>query len=349
MLRIETAPDEFASAIRTLFDQNHLDLLRPSEDQAMKAQAAKMFSQVDLSNTELSYQTIEMLHFPGRFELSQDAKDKLRTDLLARQDNWQGQPYAEVRAKVMLMIRLDIDDKYKIAEARRWILAGGTKDQVPEADLQSDLVRQVFSDLQIVSGSFTATWTGFITAPQNGNYVFSVSPINVNSTSPSAPISFDMTASVNGQATLNSTSPDKSEIWTSESAPVTLVGGQPVPISVTAKTTTPKLKDGLLHAVLFWQGPGLTKSVVPASSFTQTNAGRAGLQATYSWTDDGVAKSLKRVDPNIDFAWTSAPLLLSQDMSAANQASDTMWKAQTSTAFVKAYLATPLRKHSFLQ
>jgi hypothetical protein len=266
----------------------------------------------------------------------------------------------------MLMRRLQVPDPASVVQGRNWVLAGGTADQVPQTDLTLDFVRQMFADFKVVNGSFTATWVGQINVPQTGDYTFSISPIDVNMgfSSPSASVS--MTVSLAGQPIISArppAAPDPRALlmtqaaftptsnWVTQSNAVTLTAGTPVTIQVVVSALASQtLPDGLLHAVLFWQGPGIATSVVPASAFSQGQNGTPGLQATYAWTVNGQLQTLTRTDPMIDFSWTNSAILLAQDPTSANQSADSMWQALTSSDFLTSYTsATPVKLHPFLR
>src|SRR5262249_38799214 len=149
--------------------------------------------------------------------------------------------------------------------------------------------------------SFSVQWNGMINPPSTGDFTFSISPINVNSTDPKSPINLTMSVSVGGNVVLNATPTN----WGNQSKPVTLTAGQPVVLQVNVAAKVRSIPDGELHAVLYWQGPGISKSLVPAGNLT-TAGGGAGLTATYSWTSNGQTQTVSRVEPSIDWAWTTA-------------------------------------------
>ena len=101
----QMSPTDFASAIRTLFTSDTFKTLDPTDQEAAKEHGKDLFLQVDLTNTSLNYQTVEMLHWLARYLLEPTQVATAKTAMLARQDNWAGQPYAEIRAKVVMMMR----------------------------------------------------------------------------------------------------------------------------------------------------------------------------------------------------------------------------------------------------
>src|ERR1700730_14365532 len=199
----QLSPTDFATLIRQYFEQETFKSLNTTDQEDLAAHGAELFSKVDVSNTALNYQALEMLQWVGRGLLDQDVLQNAKVAVMARQDNWARQPYPEIRAKVVMMMRLKVPDPVLINEARRWVLAGGTLAQIPQKDLSYDIVRQAFADLKVVNGSFSVEWTAQLNAPQSGDYTFFVSPIDVNMGFQQIPIKFSMTVFLAGQAIIS--------------------------------------------------------------------------------------------------------------------------------------------------
>jgi hypothetical protein len=362
----QLSPTDFATLVQGYFQQGTFQSLSPTDQASLATQGSLVFSQVDISNTALSYQTLLALASVGQAQLDQWTVAQAKSALIARTDSWTGKPYSEMRAKVMLMRRLRVPDPVSVLQGRNWVVAGGTADQVPQTDLCYDFVRQMFSDFKVISGAFTATWTGQINVPQTGDYTFSISPIDANMGYGSPPATVSTTVSLGGQPIITAkppTGPDPASLlatqsafvptsnWATQSNAVTLTAGTAVNIQISVSVDAPRtLPIGTLHAVLFWQGPGIATSAVPASAFTQPQNGAPGLQAAYAWTANGQQQTLTRTDPMIDFSWTNSAIILAQDPTSANQSADAMWQAMTSTDFITSYAnATPVKLHPFLR
>jgi PA14 domain len=352
----QMAPTDFAAAIRSLVDQGTFDSLSQADKSAAAAYGKQLFLQINVAATTLSYQTLEMLHWVSRYSLPNKVVEQTRQGLLARQDNWTGQPYAEIRAKVMMLSRLQAPPYVLVSQAQKWVAAGGSPSQVPQADLKYDIVRQGFTNLNVITGSFSVQWSGQLNPPQTGNYTFSISPINVNSTSSSFgntglnsvqfPIQYTVSLSVAGQVILTA-SPGN---WVTQSNAVNLTANQQVPLQMTVSISASQITPGKLHAMLYWQGPGIATSLVPQANLTLPDGSAQGLQATYTWTTpNGQTQTLTRTDAMIDCAWTTASLLLSQDTTIADQSSAAMWQAVTAPAFLTSLAGPPVQLHPFLQ
>ncbi|WP_029246822.1 PA14 domain-containing protein [Schlesneria paludicola] len=343
-------------AIRSLREQDAINLLSVDENEAAVQRGKSLFLATDLSGATISYQTLEMLHWLTRFRLSPEEVARTRSTILARNDDWTGQPFEEVWAKCWMLYRLKVDAPPRIAELRRWVSAGGKPDQIPPMELQHDMVRQCFEELHLINGPFSVEWNGFVTASQSGAHVFSISPINVNSSNPDQPIKFAMTISVGGQKKLDSSPTEESSsgvagggAWTSSSSPVQLVAGRPVAFRVTATANVAEVPDSILHAIVSWSRDGGPQVVLPSSSLTLPTTGEPGLAATYSWQADGQPRVLKRVDANIDFAWVHSPIKLAVNTATASKLSDVMWATLTSPAYLQSLLDSQFKMHPFFK
>ena len=362
----QLSPTDFATLVQGYYQQGTFQSLSPTDQASLATQGALLFSQVDIANTALPYQTLSTLQKVGQFQLDQWSVSKAQAALTSRQDNWTGKPYSEMKAKVLLMSRLGLPDSVPLMEPRRWVLAGGTSDQVPPNDLVYDFVRQMFADSKVIEGSFSVAWQAQLNAPQSGDYTFSISPIDLNQGITNPSIRVSMTVTLSGQQIITAappTPPDplsptyqpglkpKSN-WIVSSNPVNLTAGTPVNLQVEFSADAPQsIPRGALHALLLWQGPGITQQLVPTSAVSQAQTGIPGFQTTYSWTVNAQHQSLTRTEPVIDFAWTDSALILAQDPTSANQSADAMWQAMTANNFLTSYAnASPTPTvHPFLR
>jgi hypothetical protein len=361
----QLSPTDFASLVQGYFQQGTFQSLSRADQTSLQSQGGQLFSQVDISSTSLSYQTLEALAHVGESQLDQSTLAGANKAIMARRDNWTGKPYAEMFAKVKLMARLQVPETISNIEARKWVLAGGTPDQVPQNDLVYNYVRHMFADFEVIDGNFSVSWVGQVNAPQSGDYTFSITPIDVNMGYSQTWARMSMSVTVAGQEMITAGPPappdpntanyqvgtKPTSNWVVESNPIALTAGTPVKLQVVVSVKTPQtLPPGTLHAMLFWQGPGIPRQLVPTSAVSQPQTGAPGFQASYSWTSNGQQQNLNRTDPVIDFSWTGASILLAQDPTSANQSSDSMWQTMTSSSFISSLASTtPLKLHPFLQ
>ncbi len=314
---------DFVSELRKLDKDAALSLLSKEEWEAAQSHAKTLFLQIDVAMTDLDYQTIEGLHYLVYKLVDNSVNEQARRALISRQDDWTGKSYSEIRSKYIMMERLHVPLELRLAEARRWVAAGGKISEVPKADLANETVRQIFSDVKAITGSFTVRWEGLINAPETGAYKFFINPINVNSPGPGVPVRLSMNVSVEGQQVINATP----ENWANESSAVQLNAGEPVALQVNLSVEAHEIPPLTLHALLYWQGPGIAKSIVTTDRLRQAGTGDPGLKATYTWTDqNGQQQTITRTDRTIDLAWTNTTIPVAQDVSLSEQAADTLWQ-----------------------
>jgi hypothetical protein len=259
-------------------------------------------SQVNVANSTLSFQVLDGLHWIATPALTVDQQQQIRQALLSRTDNWQGQPYSELRGKLRMMRRVTIPTSTRIQEGARWAQAGGQLSAVPAQDIPEAYLYFVTAPLQPVFGSFSVHWQGQVTAPQTGNYTFSISPINVNSPDAQNPLQLTVTLNVGGNAvfTANATQ------WNRSSTPVSLTAGQPVALALDwSAQVSQRFPNRALHALLYWSGPSVANSIIPQAALSLPDGSAAGLQTTYTWTNSNGQQTLTRTEPNIDVLWTS--------------------------------------------
>lgn len=153
------------------------------------------------------------------------------------------------------------------------------------------------------AADFSVRWTGFVEAPRDGDYTFSICPINANCEHRQHFARQTTSVWVDGRQVLDSTENG----WTHRGNPAALSQGQPQAIRVEFSFTyrgTPENPTNIVYpaiAMLMWEGPGVDKSIVPASAFTLAEGTGNGLLAEYSFSVDGTQDT--RTEPTIDHAW----------------------------------------------
>jgi hypothetical protein len=154
------------------------------------------------------------------------------------------------------------------------------------------------------------TWTGSIRAPRNGQYVLSTSPLNVNLESRDAYYHTTTKIMVDGQVVLdtNAGSPVGN--------PITLSADHASELRIEFHHDHGGRSAWKLHfqhppiAMLYWQGEGLQKQLVPASALSPpqgTEGATEGLLGEYKFRlprqEELITNTI--VDPQIDFVWTT--------------------------------------------
>ncbi|MCA9234862.1 MAG: hypothetical protein KDA44_05300 [Planctomycetales bacterium] len=164
---------------------------------------------------------------------------------------------------------------------------------------------------------FTASWTGTVVAPRSGEYVFSVSPINVNRGGRDW-VRHAMTVSIDGQEVLKTpadVSADTEEgegdfrqlrhismvEWRPSAEPVALVAGKLVALRVKMSFACKRV-DALQapSAILLWKGPGIRQGMVPPEALSGPE-GRPQLDVTFRWKQGAQQRRVDRQVRKIDF------------------------------------------------
>lgn len=286
-------------------------LAQPDED-AVRTRAGKLVAGLNCADPKQDLQVVLTLLQVAEDFASKTDRARLKDALSQRQDDWTGRAWQDVRAKCQLMARLRIARDLQVQEARRWLQVGGQRDQIPAQDVPT--AWRMFTDGNSITRSFTVHWAGQVTVPQGGDWVFSISPINVNSQDQEYPMTVNETLTVAQTPVLSANATQ----WTSRGTPVTLTAGQAVPVQLDLAVVCPtKLAQNAVHAQLYWEGPGTPRQIVPATAVTQPDGTAAGFRATYSWTSKGMPQTQTRIDPVIDFAWADTPIWLPSDAQPA--------------------------------
>jgi hypothetical protein len=191
-----------------------------------------------------------------------------------------GASRAEINERVAEWIE-DVGIEKLTVEKARWCL---------EQSLPQDASRN----------EFFVIWTGNIAAPVSGEYVFSVANANSNKSGPLGEVvRHSISVMIDGRQVVNATP----ESWDWQGERIQLEAGTSTSIEVAMSyyAITPTYGDSP-HALLYWQGPGIDRSIMPPSAFASAGQ-EGGLQAVYRWFENGGLQESVRREPNIEFAW----------------------------------------------
>ncbi|MCA9077774.1 MAG: hypothetical protein KDA93_22295 [Planctomycetaceae bacterium] len=298
-------PEEFVDVLEPLQENGTVS---GSEDEPTTRHAANLL--LENIDTEQDYSVLARLQRIGRrvFHTDSGKTQQLKAAIVAREDDWTGRPYEHARGRITLMAYLGFPFEDRLDVGRQWHLAGGQLTDVWEEDLYA--AQYVLSSAHVVSGSFSVRWEGNITAPQAGNYSFSVSPIDVNAIHDKYHVQLSMTVTVGGQQVISATP----AVWDDASSPVSLQAGSSTPIQVDLTVEAASDVRGALHAMLFWEGPGIERGIVPASQLTPPDGSGQGLEGTYTWNENGEFQRVTRVDSTIDFVWGNGHLAMTENL-----------------------------------
>ena len=95
--------------------------------------------------------------------------------------------------------------------------------------------------------------------------------------------------------------------WAPASQAISLAADQSVVLRVEMQFAfnPTQYEHGVPHLLLYWERPGVARSIVPSSAFKKpANADGSGLQGTYRWRGtDGRLHSIVQTDASLDFIW----------------------------------------------
>jgi hypothetical protein len=159
------------------------------------------------------------------------------------------------------------------------------------------------------TNQFSVRWTGSIQVPRDGDYVFWICPINVNTNHASNWFHQTTEVSIGKKVVLDSTQSG----WTVRSARVPLEADRLEPLEV-------KFSYRLLNqqymarspaiAKLMWEGPGISQQVVPAGAFLLPDGTGSGLEAEYRVQMEDKEEISTRTEAAIDHVWQTPEAVL---------------------------------------
>jgi hypothetical protein len=315
----------------------------PESRAELSQRAAELFLTTELMAAEGDYASLVSMFKLALPELTPGDKFRLAGQLSERSDG-EALAYQSLRQKLALMYLAGVPLAQRAAEVAAWIEA----DQTGFAGVLEAEYAWLYNSLaepQLKHGTFSVEWSGRLSAPRTGDYVLSISPINVNATWEKFYIRTYCVIEVAGKEVLKS-SPDH---WVTETSPIQLTANQPVDISVAASFEVSRPAIDAIHAMLFWKGPGTAKQVVPQAAFS-TAEGQPGLDAKYSVTLAEGAKIVERIDPAIDFAWTTDRRVVAGHEQAMKKLREQIWRACMSPEYLAGCeeAASPRHRHPFL-
>jgi hypothetical protein len=249
------------------------------------------------------------LYLWARPALSAAEQETVRGALRGASDQARHWTFAKLRE---VQVRMDEsglreDDVHQLTWA--WL------EQRDVATLQDlDQLGWLFAQIQLMDRreigrqEFSITWTGSVQAPVDGSYTFSICPLDLNYEHGGTFREQSMRIWVAEQQILDSSAGG----WTYQAKPITLTAARPAAIRVElsyACTSQGVIDDRPAIAHLYWEGPGLSRRLVPSSALTPPEGQAEGLRGAYRIGSGEDAQELTRVDPAIDFIWYHQCLL----------------------------------------
>ena len=347
---------EIAAAVRQLGPGSCLSL-PPCEQDACKEATLRSVTRVITRDTTASYSDFLVLYESAENLIDDITKEDVKNFVCSSIDDWNGKTYAEFKSKSRLLERIGVDRAFLLQEVVRWIQVNGRVEKCFVDDPDLAQYRSVIQNAQVIGGSFSVEWNGLITASESGAHQFLSSSININAGYTHDPVKVAMSVSIDGEEILKSSLDAKQESWAiplawlNESNTVFLDANRPVKLKILFSVEAQKvLPSSTLHAMLFWKTPeSKTAAIVPPGNLTLENRGTPGLEAKYSWSQNGVLQTFTRIEPNIDAVWAKCPIVLTPEIVEIHDAFRLLGKPATDDRWVETENGSSWNFHSFLK
>jgi len=311
----------FVAAVPKALEEQATDAAtRKAFEDAAHAEAARRLVSTDIAATG-SYAVLNTLVAWGKDLLSEEQRTALRAAVAKRSEKPADLGYEEMTAKVALEQALGFDagDIKKLIQ--EWLVG---RDRAKEAESSLEWCCAMLAQSPAAANrSLSVHWSGSIRPPRDGQYTFSASLLRIDLDAQALSARAAMTVSIDGKVVLD----------TSSGNPI----GQPVALSADKDSAIEVAfrhqhsEDAINYrqpavAMLYWEGPDLTRQLVPTSALSPSPGGAPapahGLRGDYEYLKpDGQKIASTRVDPQIDFLWTYGDTFGHQD----NDASD-LWQ-----------------------
>jgi hypothetical protein len=305
---------EFATLMGGFYSPHRDTFLADIDENSIRQHAAELYVQIDLASTSLSLEQIDVLQGLAYPELDQPRMQRDLDLLSARQEDWAGKQYAELRAKMSMFERLGASGLAGPI-GQQWLAAGGSIDEIWPYDLLA--ARELLSDWIEIPGSCSVTWTGSVQVPSSGTYTFSVPDLRISAQVFNIHEDYELDHSVSlkidGVEILSSSS----EAFEHKSQPVQLDAGNDIPIEMVSIFQSSRMPKRVAQGILYWTGPGLNTVVVAPENFSD-------LRQTFRWQDAGVDREVIQSVPNIDNAWPDR-VSLGMDSESTAHANEMIW------------------------
>ena len=292
---------------------------------ALKKEAASLLMREEVA-AEAPYSLVRRLLKMSRSQLSEEERKSIaeRLQIRTKSDDVVGRPFRELDAKFDLIMRTskrgerDRNRRRAAEVVAEWVDSKNTLDGLNLSQL--NWCTRHLTSFTWQMRSVRVVWEGMLAAPRTGDYIFSVSPFDINYEQPGEYNHQSMKVLLGGEVAVDA----KLGAWNHVGNSITLSEGQQVPLRVefefeisvdgTRTSGHPFQVDRSPCAMLFWKGPGIKEAIVPASVFSQPEGVKPGLLTTYKIRYRGGGRASKKVakpseitrkcvEANIDHAW----------------------------------------------
>jgi hypothetical protein len=144
--------------------------------------------------------------------------------------------------------------------------------------------------------------------------------------------------SIDGNQSLNAGWND----WKYLGTPVTLTANQPTPIKIEyvhsrivgGPTDDHTSGNECPSALLYWEGPGISRGIVPSQAISASDGSGNGLLGTFQSSYGGQQVTKTSVDPSIDHVWISGICIVPQHLPQQRAVMDQVWQRYGNQSFV---------------
>ena len=282
-------------------------------NEAYAAEAARRLTQTDAIKTQETLVVSDLIHW-ARTQLDSEQKQAVLAQLNAREEQTAELGFVGFQAKWRSQRVMGAGPEMLRTTAREW-LSGRDLMLVPTPQLEWSLDAATKTGAEL-NTSLSARWTGTVRPPQNGQFTFSGSPLRVDLQAPTYWAKTVMQVWVDDQLVFDSTKPDQAP------QAVPLSAAQPSALRVEWSHAHRGRTIEMQHppvAMLYWEGDGVARQLVPSSALAppaERGAG-PGLWGEYSAAQgqdaegrEQPALTVARLDPQLAFAWTDAQSFL---------------------------------------
>jgi len=295
----------------------------------IRSQSAERLLSAIGAGTQADYRDLVSLYMWGSPNLTVQQRDTVLASLKPPADQVSAWTFDKMRSAHERMERGSMPQATRDELVVAWLKDRdvGSFSSLSETGWLFEQVHQIKRD-QVSVPTFSVRWTGFVQAPTDGAYTFSICPINLD---------FQHLGEFRRQTTVvwiaDRQALDSSKNgWTFKAEPVSLKGNEKAPIRVELSYTCSGKDisdDRPAIAILMWEGPGMNTRVVPGSALSLPEGGGTGLQAEYRLVENGQQKTAARVDPNIDQIWHRGCYLVPSHPELHSRLADRLWVLAT--------------------
>lgn len=323
---------KWSPEVRTAFNE------ASDEEVARRLRALQTITQED-------YPHLYRMSRWGTNDLTPEEQQQVAQRLLAFAAANEQLSYDQMKATYLAQRTLKGPLNDRIALAKAWF---DGRDLAELSFMQLDWAEDVLANAPgNVNNTMTVTWTGQITPPQTGEYRFSGSPTQIYLDYPHLRAESKFSVWINNELVY------ELAVGEATQQPVQLTAATPATIRVELVHDHSHWRVSGAHpaiAQLYWQGPGIQRQLVPSSALSSPQGGGSGLLGQYTVIRGKDAQgnpleplSVQKLDPQIDFVWTTGRSFLLQDRAPARRILEEL-TARTAQPALRAEIRTMIEE-----